>query len=57
MKTMNLLERYAKEKIEAIQDRFKGRIERALNHEQNECEKYYRALRKMLAGRLHGGLK
>ena len=44
MKTMNLLEHYAKAKIEAIQDRFNGQIQRALTHEQNECDKYYRAL-------------
>ena len=43
VRDLNFLEKYAKEKIEAIKDRLAGRIERALKHEEN-CEKYYRAL-------------
>lgn len=43
MRDLNFLERYAKEKIEAMRDRLAGRIERALKHEEN-CEKYYRSL-------------
>lgn len=43
VRDLNFLERYAKEKIEAMRDRLAGRIERALKHEEN-CEKYYRSL-------------
>lgn len=43
VRDVNFLERYCKDKIEAIKDRLKGRIDRALKHEAN-CEKHYRSL-------------
>lgn len=43
VKALNILEKYAKAKIEAMKDRVNGRIQRALKHEE-ECEKFYRIL-------------